>query len=409
MAVDYTVAVETIFHGRRRNECWFEPTAAWVPAGRNGRTPRAIVCASQLTGCDIGPHHVAWSRDLGKSWSSPAESQVLQVNPLAEDVFEKPWLAPYYHRASDTLLMIGATCFTQDVLPTAGIKGETHALWSDRAKGLALNPDLIYSQWAPDRDDFVAWQRVAWQPLFKDQDIRRLSTSDVCQKVELADGSILCPVTVGGKDTRGRSAVLRLSWDGAQLHAMDRGNVLSCDDVRGFHEPSLVKHRERYLLTLRNDLRGYVAESADGLNFSTPRPWTFADGEQLGSYNTQQHWLLRGEDLFLVYTRRSELSNGVVRHRAPLFMAEVDPERLCVIRETERIIVPENGARMGNFCTLNIAPGEAWVLTGEWLQRLIEGYQAGMPFYADSARGSSPYNRIQYIGDLLLARIRFTD
>ncbi|MCK5804203.1 MAG: hypothetical protein KAI66_15305 [Lentisphaeria bacterium] len=407
MAIDYTVGIETIFHGRRRNECWFEPTAALVPAGRNGPVSRIIVCASQLTGCDVGPHHYTWSRDGGRHWSNPAESQALQVYPLEEDVFEKPWLAPFHHQASDTLLMVGRTCFVQDVLPTSSIKGETHAVWAPRAKKLSLKADLIYSQWLPEEEDFAPWKRVAWQSLFAGEEIQRVFTSDVCQKVELADGSILCPVTVGGADKRGRSAVLRLRWDGETLQAVDRGGVLTCDEVRGFHEPSLVKWGERYLLTLRNDIRGYVAESADGLNFATPQAWTFDDGQELGSYNTQQHWLLRDEALFLVYTRRSEQSNGVVRDRAPLFMAEVDPERLCIVRDTERVVIPEAGARMGNFCTLNVDSNEAWVITGEWLQQRIDGYQEGMPFYVDRDRGDSPHNRMQYIGDLLLARIRF--
>ena len=52
----------------------------------------------------------------------------------------------------------------------------------------------------------------------------------------------------------------------------------------------------------------------------------------------------------------------------------------------ERVIIPENGARMGYFCTLNVAHNEAWVITGEWLQQLIVGYTQEMPFYADAAR-----------------------
>jgi hypothetical protein len=270
-----------------------------------------------------------------------------------------------------------------------------------------LRADLIYSHWVPGRPDCEPWQRVAWQALFADDGVLSLFSSDVCQKVELADGDILCPVTVKTEDNRGRSAVLRLRWDGAALRAVERGNILACSDVRGFHEPSLIRHGGRYLLTLRNDLRGYVAESTDGLRFSEAKPWAFDDGSELGSYNTQQHWLAHGDTLFLVYTRRSELSNGVVRHRAPLFMAEVDPDRLCVRRDTERVVIPENGARMGNFCTVPIAPDEAWIITGEWLQQLVPGYAPDMPFYVDCARGDSPYNRMQYVGDLLLARIRF--
>jgi len=409
MGHTYTVDIETIFHGRRRNECWFEPTAALVPPPFGGaRVPQVIIMASQLTGCDVGPHHYTWTDDLGKNWSNPAESQGLQVNPLDHDLFEKPWGSPFYHEASETLLLIGRTCFTQDVLPTGGIKGETHSIWSPRARDLNPRADLICSAWDSNCGDFRSWHRISWQPLFAgDNNVERVFTSDVCQRVELADGTILCPVTVSGEDKCGCSAVLRLAWDGATLQPVERGNILTCNDVRGLHEPSLIAHAGRYLMTLRNDLRGYVAESADGLNFGVPVPWTFDDGEELGSYNTQQHWLVHGDTLYLVYTRRSELSNGVVRHRAPLFIAEVDPERPCVLRKSERVVVPENGARMGNFCTLNVGPEEAWVITGEWLQRLVEGYSEDMPFFANAASGASPYNRIQYIGDLLLARIRF--
>lgn len=407
MGADYTVAVETVFHGRQRNECWFEPSIALVPAGRNGPLPAVIVTVSQLNGNDIGPHHYTWTRDFGGRWSNPAQSQGLQVNPLANDVFEKPWISPFYHRASDTLLLLGRTCFTQDTLPRPGVKGESHALWSPRAKGMVLRADLICSQWDPERQDAAPWQRVAWQSHFAGTGIDRVYSSDVCQRLELPDGSILCPVTLGAGEGRGQAGVLRLHWDGTCLRLAERGNILTCNDVRGFHEPSLAWHDGRYLLTLRNDLRGYVAVSEDGLHFADPVPWTFDDGTELGSYNTQQHWLRQGETLFLVYTRRSELSHGVVRHRAPLFMAEVDVSGPCVVRRTERVIIPENGARMGNFCTLSLNEHDAWVVTGEWLQALVEGYREGMPFYVDAARGDSPYNRIQFIGNLLLARLRF--
>lgn len=407
MGLDYTVAVETIFHGRQRNECWFEPSMALAPPGRYGATPAVMVTVSQLNGNDIGPHHYTWTRDFGARWSNPAQSQGLQVNPLPNDVFEKPWVSPFYHRASDTLLLLGRTCFTQDTLPRPGVKGESHAIWSPRAKGMDLRADLLYSQWDPRRDDALPWQRVAWQAHLAGTGIDRVYSSDVSQRLELADGSILCPVTLGAADGRGQAGVLRLLWDRSSLSVAERGNLLTCQDVRGFHEPSLTCHEGRYLLTLRNDLRGYVAVSTDGLHFGEPIPWRFDDGSELGSYNTQQHWLRQGDTLFLVYTRRSELSNGVVRHRAPLFMAAVDAARPCVLRDTERVLIPENGARMGNFCTLSVNDREAWVVTGEWLQRLVPGYREGLPFYVDAARGDSPYNRIQFIGNLLLARLRF--
>jgi len=122
------------------------------------------------------------------------------------------------------------------------------------------------------------------------------------------------------------------------------------------------------LLTLRNDVRGYVAAGEDGLHFCEPRPWTFDDGSDLGNYNTQQHWVTHSDALFLVYTRRGADNDHVFRHRAPLFMAQVDPERLCVLRDTERVLVPERGARLGNFGVCDVDERETWVVVTEWMQ-----------------------------------------
>ena len=84
-------------------------------------------------------------------------------------------------------------------------------------------------------------------------------------------------------------------------------------------------------------------------------------------------------------------------------MAQVDAERLCVVRDTERIVLPENGARMGNFCVVNVTDEESWIMTREWLQQYVPGYEQGMPYWTD---GGGQYNRMQYIGDLLLGRTR---
>jgi hypothetical protein len=72
--------------------------------------------------------------------------------------------------------------------------------------------------------------------------------------------------------------------------------------------------------------------------------------------------------LFLVYTRKGASNDHVFRHRAPLFIAQVDPERLCVLRHTERVLVPEHGARLGNFGVTEISAHETWVTVAEWMQ-----------------------------------------
>jgi hypothetical protein len=74
---------------------------------------------------------------------------------------------------------------------------------------------------------------------------------------------------------------------------------------------------------------------------------------------------VHSEGLYLVYTRRGADNDHVFRHRAPLFMARVDPERLTVLRSTERVLVPQRGAALGNFGVTIVSPDETWVVVTE--------------------------------------------
>src|SRR5690606_209744 len=139
--------------------------------------------------------------------------------------------------------------------------------------------------------------------------------------------------------------------------------------------PSLTKFNDEYFLTIRNDLCGYVTRSKDGLEYGPIKTWKFDDGTDLGNYNTQQHWVTHSDGLFLVYTRRGANNDHVTRHRAPLFMGQVDTDRLCIIRKTEQILVPERGAKLGNFGVTTVSPEETWVTVSEWMQPIgVEKY-----------------------------------
>ncbi len=116
---------------------------------------------------------------------------------------------------------------------------------------------------------------------------------------------------------------------------------------------------------MRNDLRSYVSVSDDGLNFRPVKAWTFDDGQDLGSYNTQAHWLVAGDGLFLTYTRRGADNDHVIRNRAPIFIAQINPTLLNVIRSSEKILVPERGATLGNFGVAKVSRSESWVTVGE--------------------------------------------
>ena len=200
------------------------------------------------------------------------------------------------------------------------------------------------------------------------------SSAGCTQRVDLENGEILLPVyfmkqgksVVPGENFY-ESVMVRCSFSGERMRVLEIGAPLGIDSPRGLYEPSLIRIGSDFYLTMRNDRCGYVAHSRDGLNFTPLREWLFDDGE-LGSWNTQQHWIALGERLYLVYTRRGAGNDHIFRNKAPLFIAEVDRETLRVIRSSERVAVPERGARLGNFGCVRVSDRESWIIVSEWMQ-----------------------------------------
>jgi acyl-CoA thioesterase-1 len=56
-----------------------------------------------------------------------------------------------------------------------------------------------------------------------------------------------------------------------------------------------------------------------------------------------------------------------MRNRAPLFLAQVDPDKLHVVRRTERVLIPERGVPLGNFGAATIDANESWVSDAEFI------------------------------------------
>ena len=157
-------------------------------------------------------------------------------------------------------------------------------------------------------------------------------------------GRCLCPLSSSpaiGADYQ--ATVLHCGFDGGEMKYLGHGDELAVVGGRGFTEPSLALFRGKYYLTLRNDARAYATTSDDGQHFAPVKAWTFDDGQDLGSYNTQAHWLAHSDGLFLSYTRRGANNDHIARNRAPIFVAQVDPVKLQVLRKTEQI--PAAGAR----------------------------------------------------------------
>jgi len=342
-----------MYDGRR---CWCHPRAGIVPAAGRDGSPRVVLTMNTLdvAGSDVFKGVFGMrTDDLGSSWTDPRELAALAPRYETIDGQERPvavsdfW--PRWHAATKTLLGTGHTVvYTPDwKVAHPRPRHTSYSIYDSRA------------------DDWASWQKLQMPEGDKFHD----AGAGCVQRLDEADGLILLPIYFRPPGKSSQITVMRCSFDGHTLRFREHGNELSIDDnTRGLHEPSLTKFGAEYFLTIRNDKQGFVTRSKDGLQFEPIRPWRFDDDTDLGNYNTQQHWVTHSDGLFLVYTRRGADNDHVFRHRAPLFMAQVDPERLRVIRKTEQILVPQRGARLGNFGVTDISPDETWVTVAEWMQ-----------------------------------------
>ncbi|WP_425617998.1 exo-alpha-sialidase [Anatilimnocola sp. NA78] len=335
--------------------CWCHPRAGIVPGAGKESAPRVVMTMNTLdvNGSDVFKAvYSLQTDDLGRTWTKPTDQAPLKPRTETINGVERPvalsdcW--PTWHAASKTLLGTG-----HDVVYTPDWKVK-----DPRPRS------TTYSTYDPKTSTWSEWARM---PLAGEQ--FKNAGPGCVQRYDEEDGSILLPIYYKPEGKSSRVTVARCQFDGKELKFQEHGNELSIDDkTRGLHEPSITKFQGEYFLTLRNDKLGFVARSKDGLQFGPIEPWKFDDGSDLGNYNTQQHWVTHSDALYLAYTRKGANNDHVFRHRAPLFIAQVDPKKLRVIRATEQVLVPERGARLGNFGVTQVSPHETWVTVAEWMQ-----------------------------------------
>ncbi len=354
MGVDYEIDLRAIRSGFDGETCWVHARAGAIPGAGKGGAAAVVVTMQKLllSGSDVFyAIHDMRTDDLGETWEGPTPHEALSRWEEDEGVEAAVCdFTPKWHAATKTLLGTGHT---------ARYLGDEHPIPNRPRETAYSTYDAATRSWSPPR--FLDLPRQK----------RFFNAGAGCtQRVDLEDGTVLLPFYFrpDPEEAMSRSAVARCEFDGRRLHYLEQGTELAAPDPRGMGEPSLARFGGRFFLTLRNDVRGYVTSGDDGTHFGEPIPWRFDDGSELGSYNTQQHWLTHSDALFLVYTRRGADNDHVFRHRAPLFVGEVDPERLCVIRESERIAVPERGARLGNFGVCEVSEDESWIVAAEWMQ-----------------------------------------
>ena len=356
---------------------WFHPRACRVPSKRPAAS-HAFMTVQSIGGSDyFGPVHWSESSDLGKTWAKFRPIPSLGRVPVAKH----PGLmagvcdvVPQYHPPTKTILAMGHVVFYKGPKFARGDQLARYPVYTVRRSDGTWSKRRIL-EWNDPRGAFIY-------------------SNNCGQRVVLPNGDILLAFTFGDKPTHRSVAGVLCGFDGEKLSIKKVGPPLKLAHKRGLLEPSITQFGGKFYITIRaEDDHGYQSVSSDGLNWEPKQRWVWDNDEPVTMSTTQQHWLTHSDGLFLVYTRKDKSNTGIIRWRAPLYVAQVDVLTRRLIRSTERVVLPlvgdgvndpNNVALMGNFNVTNAGPDESWVTVGEWMPK-------------KNARG-----------DLLLARIRWS-
>ncbi len=307
-----------------------------------------------IAGCDdFNCLHFNYSSDGGKTWSGfKADTAFLpEINDGIRTVASD--MTPLYHKRSERFIVTGHT--------VNYFVGENRPVPVEKRKRC-----IPYAVFDTKLSAFGKLKKIEMPDSVKYFDCG----SGCSQCYELDNGELLIPISFREEGTvKTKVTVIRCSFDGEEIKVLSIGNDLEVkDSARGIGEASVIFHDGRYYLTIRDDSYGYIAVSDDGENYSQPEILRWTDGEIVPTYNTQSHWFVTAGRLYLVYTRKASTNNHVFRHRAPLFAAEFDAEKRSLKKQTEFVVVPERGARLGNFGVCSMDDGSALVIASEWMQ-----------------------------------------
>jgi lysophospholipase L1-like esterase len=331
--------------------CWFHPRVAAIP--NSDPASQTIICTLQKH-LGVSDHYSGLyfmrSDDGGKSWSKPVCPPELDWKTENGESIAVCDVTPGWHPQSRRIVAIGIKL--------------RYSAAGEQLLDQPRSHQFAYAVYDPATDAWTSWKMLQ----MPDEETKHYLVAPGCvQWLVRPDGTLLVPIYFRGPTGDDYSTtVLHCDFDGSEMTLIEQGDELAMTGGRGLCEPSLGLFQETYFLTLRNDAGGYVTTSRDGLHYEPIVPWTFDDGTELGSYNTQQHWLVHDQALFLCYTRRGADNDHIARNRAPLFIAQVDPDKKHVIRNTERILIPERGVMLGNFGGAAINANESWVTDAEY-------------------------------------------
>ena len=318
---------------------------------------RLLMIVQQIFASDsFGVPRWSISDDEGQSWSKAVDIGSLAATP-EDDLFNGVCdMVPLYHRHTGKVVVLGHNVYYRDNRFVKSHPGyQRYGVYTvGDGKG---NWGARYRLEIP---EFADSPRIA---------------TGCSQFLELADGDLLIPVSYSDGGDNRLVTMARFGFDGNRLQFKSRGNSLrNTNSRRGLMEPSLVSLKNKYFLTMRaEDGFGYLSSSDDGVDFTEPVRWSWEDGEPLTMSTTQQHWAVLNGNLYLVYTRDAGFNSKVVRYRSPMFVAQVDTEKMCLRRDTEQTVFtlhgdpekPETVGMLGNFMVTQLDEKRSLVSDGE--------------------------------------------
>jgi hypothetical protein len=349
----FQVSAEPALQSLNPDFCWFHPRVAPMPGyGKEGQPAVMMTIQKHLVADDhYSGMYTMRSDDLGKTWIGPTEIPSLAWRKGENnETISVCDATPLWHKKSGKLVVIGVKL--------------RYSAEGEQLLDKPRSHECAYAIYDPKTDVWSKWKTMS----LPDAETKFYIVAPGCvQFLEQSDGSLLVPLYFnkpGNKEYI--TTVVHASFDGEEMTYLENGDEISTNGGWGFVEPSLIKFAGKYFLTLRHLDAAYVTTSDDGLHFQPVKKWTFDDETDLGSHNTQAHWLANDKGLFLTYTRRGANNDHITRNRAPMFVAQVDPVRLQVIRKTEKELLPERGVMLGNFGATRITEHEGWVTDAEF-------------------------------------------
>jgi hypothetical protein len=340
-APPFVVSTQMVREGAPAGFRWTIPRVAAF--GAEAARPELLMTLSKLstTGTDVY-RGIAFttSRDGGETWESLAELPYA-ARPLREGIMGMfGATVPVFHPQTGKVLLlgncVGYTGYHTPTVKLTGLRYPAYAIYDPAARKWSADYTVLDGE-----EDANTTSGIPWiQP----------------------DGTLLWPCN-GGR-------VLRAAFDGEKVTILARSPQIQGlgKQPKNTGEYHLTKLGERFYLAMRCPDQNRIAVSADGQNFQPSVELRWDDDSLVPSTATQMRWIRQHDRLYLVYTRADPASQGIFRHRAPLWMAELDPTTLRLKKATEVIAVPISPGRddLGNFGTTFVNDDLSLVTTSEF-------------------------------------------